>query len=144
MRSGRDGEPPREAADNGLRRRRQCESQRLDALGFIPARRLLGSSEKALLKPVTAGFRMSFWGMCIFCTYQVLSFEQMETYKKVLALAFITAIVLAYLTVVIVALWHLVMPAGMCWLKDESLGAIALVMLFLPLATAISLTKLSD
>ena len=60
MRSGRDGEPPREAVDNGLRRRRQCESQRLDALGFIPARRLLGSSEKALLKPVTAGFRMSF------------------------------------------------------------------------------------
>lgn len=68
----------------------------------------------------------------------------METYKKVLALAFITAIVLAYLTVVIVALWHLVMPADMCWLKDKSLGGIALVLLFLPLATAISLVKVSE
>ena len=68
----------------------------------------------------------------------------METYKKVLALAFITAIAIAYLTVVIVALWHLVMPAGMCWLKDESLEAIALVMLFLPIATGFALIKLSE
>lgn len=82
--------------------------------------------------------------MCIFCTYQLLIYEQMETYKKVLALAFITAIALAYLTVVIVALWHLVMPAGMCWLEDEAFSAIAFVLVFLPLATAISLIKLSE
>lgn len=68
----------------------------------------------------------------------------METYKKVLALAFLTAIALAYLTVVIVALWHLVMPADMCWLKDQSLGGIAFVLLFLPIATAISFVKASE